>query len=123
MCFSGMRFPIMALGLLISPLFTAPAIAACKLAKMAELPVTMSDMRPLISAKINGDDVRFAADSGAFYSMISAASAAEHNLKLKPVPPRLKVIHGVGGGTEVSVATVKDFTLADIPLHHIDFLV
>ena len=31
---------------------------------------------------------------------------------------------GVGGGAaDVSVATVKVFTLADVPLHNIDFLV
>jgi hypothetical protein len=38
---------------------SASALAACKMSKMAELPVTMLGLRPLIDAKINDKDVRF----------------------------------------------------------------
>jgi tetratricopeptide (TPR) repeat protein/predicted aspartyl protease len=92
------------------------------LGKIAELPVTMSNLRPLVTAKINNDEVKFLADSGAFYSMISAAAAAEHNLKLRPGPMGL-FVYGIGGATQISVATVSTFTLADVPLHNIQFLV
>src|SRR5208282_4645564 len=85
------------------------AIAACKLAKMAELPVTMAGLRPVIKAQINGSDANFIVDSGAFYSMLSPAGAAEYKLRLAPVPINL-IVSGVGGGAaHVSLTTVKVF--------------
>ncbi len=90
--------------------------------QMIELPITMSGMRPTLSAKINGSDARFALDSGAFYSMISSATAARFELRLRPGPYGLRV-KGVGGSMQTSLATVKVFTLAGIPLHDVEFLV
>ena len=98
------------------------ALAACKLAKMAELPVTMSNSRPIISAKINGRDARFVVDSGSFFSMISEASAAQFDLKLSPAPLGLTV-KGVGGAVDPSIASVDVFTFAGIPVHNVEFLV
>jgi tetratricopeptide (TPR) repeat protein/predicted aspartyl protease len=98
------------------------AFADCKMVKMAELPVTMLGLRPLIDARINDKDVRFEVDSGAFYSMISAASAAELNLKLKAAPYGMRV-SGIGGITKPSVATVEVLTLAGIPVRNMQFLV
>jgi tetratricopeptide (TPR) repeat protein len=82
----------------------------------------MSGLRPTITAKINGADARFALDSGAFYSMISSASAAQFQLRLRPGPYGLRV-KGIGGSTDTSLTTVKVFTLAGIPLHDVEFLV
>jgi tetratricopeptide (TPR) repeat protein/predicted aspartyl protease len=107
------------LSLAICPLL---ASAKCQLSKVIDLPITMSGMRPTITAKINGADARFALDSGAFYSMISSATAAQFQLRLRPGPYGLKV-KGVGGSTDTSLATVKVFTLAGIPLHDVEFLV
>jgi predicted aspartyl protease/Flp pilus assembly protein TadD len=98
------------------------ASATCKMSKMAELPVTMLDRRPLIDAKINDKDVRFEVDSGAFYSIISPASAAELNLKISAAPYGMRVV-GVGGSSKASVAKADVFTLAGIPVHNIQFLV
>ena len=106
----------------ISMALSVSAGAACKMSKMAELPVTMLGLRPLIDAKINNKDVRFEVDSGAFYSMISAASAAELNLKIGAAPYGMRVI-GIGGITKPSVATVDVFTLAGIPVRNMQFLV
>ncbi len=101
---------------------SAHAHAACKLGALVELPVTMSERKPIITAKINGVDAHFVADSGAFYSMITPASAAEFKLRTQPGPQGLRVI-GVGGDTGVSIATVKVFTLAGIPISNVEFLV
>jgi len=98
------------------------ALAACKMSKMAELPVTMLGLRPLIEAKINDKAVRFEVDSGAFYSMISAASAAELELKIKSAPYGMRVV-GIGGVTKPSVATVDVFTVAGFPVRNMQFLV
>jgi predicted aspartyl protease len=110
----------LAYGLALCPLL---AFAKCNLAKLAELPITMSGLRPTIVAKINGVDARFALDSGAFYSMISSATAAQFNLKLKHAPYGRLRVNGVGGATEVSVANINVFTLAGFALHDVEFLV
>ena len=82
----------------------------------------MAGTRPLIAAKINDQEARFVLDSGAFYSMISAASAAEFNLKLKQGPFGLR-IEGVGGSVTAQVANVKDFGIAGAHIHNVEFLV
>ena len=104
-------------------LWTGMAIGAgCKIAKIAELPVTMIDMHPMVKAQINGVDAMFIADSGAFYSMLSPASAAEFKLSTFPAPFGL-FVRGVGGAASVSVADVKVFTLAGVPIRNVEFLV
>jgi tetratricopeptide (TPR) repeat protein len=112
------------ISLAITTLSTPPmrALAACKLAQMAELPVTMSNSRPVITAKINGRDARFVVDSGSFFSMISEATAAQFGLKPSPAPLGLTV-KGVGGAVDPSIATVDVFTFAGIPIHRVQFLV
>jgi tetratricopeptide (TPR) repeat protein len=82
----------------------------------------MSGLQPTLTAKINGVDERVVLDSGAFYSMISSATAAQFNLKQRFAPVGFRV-EGVGGSTGATIATVKEFTLAGIPLHDIEFLV
>jgi len=99
----------------------ARAASACQVVKIAELPVTMIDMQPLVSAKINGSAVRFVADSGAFFSALSPGSAAELKLPLYPAPFGMFVT-GIGGAASISVATVK-LTLANQELPHVDFIV
>jgi tetratricopeptide (TPR) repeat protein len=118
----GRQFRLLPVAILIAYQSPAPAPAACQLGKMAEIPVTMSDLRPLITAQINGEDARFIADSGAFYSMITEASAAEFKLRLTPAPFGL-FIKGIGGTVDPSLATVKVFTIAGIPVHNVQFLV
>jgi tetratricopeptide (TPR) repeat protein len=107
------------LGLSISP---AGAFAACKIGRLAEIPVSMSGMQPLIAAKVNDQDVRFLIDSGASYSIMSAASAAQLKLKLTPAPFGLKV-NGVNGAVDTSIATVKELNLAGYPAHNVEFIV
>ena len=116
------RYWAVALAILSFSGLPIQALAACKLAKMAELPVTMSNLKPIVTAQINGVDARFVADSGAFFSMITQAGAAQYNLKLGAAPFGL-YIRGIGGTVEPSVATVKVFTLAGIPVHNVEFLV
>ena len=99
-----------------------PALAGCKVNLIAEMPVTMLGTRPLVQAKINGADATFLADSGAFYSMISRASALQYGLKLGSAPFGFEV-RGVGGDADVEVTTVKALTLLGTDLHNIEFLV
>src|SRR6202030_4393489 len=106
---------LVAAGLATSPV---RADTKCTLDQVVEFPITMSGLKPTLTAKINGVDEQFVLDSGAFYSMISTATAAQFNLKQRPAPFGFKV-KGVGGSTDATIATVKEFTLAGIPLHDI----
>jgi tetratricopeptide (TPR) repeat protein len=94
----------------------------CKIAKVVELPITMNSLRPTIDVKINNRDAKFILDSGAFYSMISSATAEEYNLKTTHAPLGLTVI-GIGGAADVRVATVKEFSIVGITLKNREFLV
>lgn len=102
-------------------LWAGRADAACSVARMAELPVTMSGTQPLVPAKINGADVMFVADSGAFYSTVSKGAADTLKLQYNVIP--WLEVKGVGGETQAYSTTVKTFTLADVPLKNIEFLV
>jgi len=82
----------------------------------------MNSLRPTIDVKINGKDAKFVLDSGAFYSMMSSATAAEYNLKTTLGPFGLTVT-GVGGAADVRVATVKEFSLFGVTLKDREFLV
>jgi tetratricopeptide (TPR) repeat protein len=82
----------------------------------------MTNLRPVTTATINGTEVQFILDSGAFFSMISGASAARLNLKTYPAPFGLRVF-GIGGTASMSAATVKVLTVAGASIENVEFLV
>jgi tetratricopeptide (TPR) repeat protein/predicted aspartyl protease len=100
-----------------------PALADCKLMRLADLPVTMRGHQPLITIKVNGKDARFIVDTGAFWNTMTPGSAAKYGLNLGPAPFGL-TLEGVGGSTmNVSLGTAQDVTFADVGLHHVQFIV
>jgi tetratricopeptide (TPR) repeat protein/predicted aspartyl protease len=107
---------------LMLSLVATVAQAGCLLGKLAELPVTMSDLRPTVHARIKGQDVRFLADSGAFYSVIAPGVAAELKLETYPAPFGM-TMGGVGGLASVSLTKVKDFKLDVYQLPNAEFIV
>lgn len=111
------------IALLLPAMSPAPATlaATCKL-QTAELPVTMSGLRPMVHAKINGSDAQFIADSGAFYSTLSRGAAERLKLPLGP-PPTWFVLSGVGGQARAWLARVTTFTLLNVPIPDVDFIV
>lgn len=114
---------ILAFAVLAELIASAPAAASsCKLGALAEFPITMVGLRPLMTARIDDVDVQFVVDSGAFYSVISAGSAAQLKLPTTPAPFGFE-LRGVHGATDVSVAKVKTFVLDGVPLHNVEFLV
>ena len=54
--------------------------------------------------------------------MISSAAAAQFDLRQRFAPVGFRIT-GVGGSTSAQIATVKEFTLAGIQLHDVEFLV
>jgi|HubBroStandDraft_1064217.scaffolds.fasta_scaffold03308_5 tetratricopeptide (TPR) repeat protein/predicted aspartyl protease len=114
-----MRRPLTMLAVL-SVLLAGRTAAECKLVKMADLPVTMVGLKPTVTAKINGVDAQFIADSGAFFSMLSPAATAGYKLTQTPASYG---VQGIGGRTSASMTTVNTFTLAGIPFPKVQFLV
>jgi tetratricopeptide (TPR) repeat protein/predicted aspartyl protease len=99
----------------------SPLSAACSVAKIADLPVTMQAMKPLTEAKVNGTDVRFTVDSGAFFSVISPGNAKALGLNSEIMPGHR--MRGINGDAPMSVATVKSFTIAGQTLPRVQFVV
>jgi tetratricopeptide (TPR) repeat protein len=100
---------------------SSAASAGCTVGRVAELPATMVDMQPMTDAKINGHDVRFVIDSGAFYSVISPGSARELGLDVSPLPGWM--MRGINGEAQMSYTTVKTFTISGADLPHVQFVV
>jgi tetratricopeptide (TPR) repeat protein len=99
---------------------TAPK---CTLQKVAELPVVMAGMKPMVAGKIDGFETRFMADSGAFYSSITPAAAERFKMSTT-MAPRGMAVRGAGG-TEyrIYVASAKEFDFADAKIRNVQFLV
>ena len=112
-------FLLAAIGATLLP---APAIAACELAKYAEIPVTMAGRRPIVTAQINGRDARFILDSGAFFSTIAKANALEYGLSVHSLAPGAR-LKGIGGDTSLGAATAQTFSIAGQTLPRVDFAV
>ncbi len=106
---------------LCAPLLSSPSHAECKRAAL-ELPVTIAGNHAIINTKINHKDARLLFDSGMFFSMMSEASAAEYQLKVGMAPFGLRV-SGIGGSATPGLAIVKVFTLANIDIPNVEFLV
>jgi predicted aspartyl protease/tetratricopeptide (TPR) repeat protein len=111
---------LLAAACLISP--NSHAAGKCQIAKIGELPITMNSLRPVVPAKINGRDAKFVLDSGAFYSMITRATADEYQLKRSPGPWGM-VVTGVGGTADVDTTTVKEFSIIGVTIKNVEFLV
>ena len=114
--------PLLLLLLLIVPLL-AHAADDCKLNRLVVLPVAMDGLRPTVEAQINGSPALFTLDSGAFWSMLTPASAQQYQLRLDYSRVSGLTVQGIGGDIRPAVTTVKTFTIFNIPLHNVDFIV
>ena len=97
------------------------AHAACKVG-LEPFSVTMAGPRPMISGTINGQSVRFVADSGAVFSVLSPAVAAELKLRLGMAPINLRMT-GIGGDFTPTVTTVRKLSIDGIDVADVQFLV
>lgn len=137
-----MRMPHVS-GLALSAMLclgTAMAAGRCIIQATPPISVTMRGLRPTIVTEINGIKARFIIDTGAFYSALSPAAAAQYKLPLQSAPspdtlwgmatesqdgppPPIR-LQGFGGGVVATqIATVKTFTYLGVPLPNVQFLV
>lgn len=105
-------------------LFAGSAHSAdgCKLLVVADLPVTMEGLRPVVDAKINDADVRFVLDSGAYFSALTDAAVVEYKLPTRLAPSGVAEM-GIAGGRITTLATVQTFALGTYPIHDMRFFV
>ncbi|HSC65550.1 MAG TPA: aspartyl protease family protein [Caldimonas sp.] len=100
---------------------SAPARAGCELRQM-ELPVRIVDFRPIATVTLNGTPVPMLVDSGAFFSMLSAATAAQLNLPLRNLPAGAR-IDGYAGPIEARQTRVEKMGLLGAQINNVEFLV
>src|SRR5258708_5662366 len=119
------RIAIATLALLFSAASAAQAAdSKCQLVKLVELPVTMAGLKPIVTVKINGQDTRLIADSGAFFSMLSPDAAQRLGIKSSMAPPESGVLGFGGGETIVGIGKAKTVAVGDLPpFHNVPFLV
>lgn len=118
-CARGVRRAAFATALLFALPPAHAAGTACELAPF-EIAVTMKELRPIAQLRINGTPVPFLVDSGAFYSMLSPAAAAELNLRMRPA--RLEA-QGLTGAIALRQTTVERLGLDNAEFTGIEFLV
>lgn len=106
---------------LMAPIASSPAYAQCQVGKLLEFKVTMQGTQPRADIGINGRNLPFIIDSGAFFSTISPGTAKELGLRLEFSPVQVRGIGGAAGST--SLTSVKTVDLAGIPLHNVQFVV
>ncbi|HEY1562165.1 MAG TPA: pepsin/retropepsin-like aspartic protease family protein [Caulobacteraceae bacterium] len=107
------RFALVCLAALAVPL---AARADCQLGELFELPVTMQGLRPVVPAKVNGEDARFVLDSGYYESWISSGAASR--LKLKSTLAMSDYRAQSAGGspmTNVGTFTLGGLAFKDVP--------
>ena len=97
------------------------AFGACTI-KRAEIPVTMAGTQPLVTARIEDQEVHLLLDSGAFYSTLSSAGARQLNLTVQTGPEGLSMA-GIGGTARPFVTRVRSFTLQNTVFKNWQFLV
>lgn len=108
--------------LMATALRTANAADRCKLLMSTPVPVKMENLRPVISARIDGAPARFIVDTGSFFDFLSPAAAAQFKLSLRYAPPWYYV-SGIGGAVVPQIATARTFTVAGVTAPNAEFLV
>jgi predicted aspartyl protease len=114
------RWEVLSVVLLIAPI--GAAVGACKF-NSSELRVTMSELHPVIKAQINGTEVSFIVDSGAFYSFLSPSAASRSKLALSR-PPASVVLTGAGArNVDMRWTIVQDLRLDGAAYKNAGFLI
>jgi tetratricopeptide (TPR) repeat protein len=93
----------------------------CKITRTPDIPVTMSGLRPMVRAQINGQDALLVVDSGAFFSFLTPAAAGQFQLPQQAFPGL--TVEGVGGHESARVVRVRKFTFIGHTWDDLEFVV
>lgn len=114
-----MRSLLLSLALLGVP---EGAFAKCQVNDFATLPITITGRKAVTEVSINGQPVKLAVDSGAFFSNLTPAVARELHLNVADLP-QLHV-HGIGGEAgSVGKSVVRSLGIAGITVNDVTFVV
>ena len=97
------------------------AEGGCRI-RLLEMPVKMVGSRAVATVGINGTDVPLIVDSGAFFSMLTDAAAAQLNLRLQRLPRGME-LQGLTGKIDAQMTTVDHLQLLKGDLPDTDFVV
>jgi tetratricopeptide (TPR) repeat protein/predicted aspartyl protease len=116
------RLPV-GCALLASTVLAAAAAHAepCGITRTPDIPVTMSGLKPMVHAQINGQDVLLVVDSGAFFSLLTPAAAAQFQLPHQAFPGL--TVEGVGGQESARVVRARKFTFIGNTWNDVEFVV
>ncbi len=95
--------------------------AGCSI-KTMELPVRMVGGRAVATVGMNGTPVPMVVDTGAFFSLLTEAAAAQLNLRLASMPEDMR-IYGLAGKVRTHLTTVKRLQLGKGEIPDVDFVV
>ena len=109
----------LAAGLTTAPLATAAE--PCKLQQL-KMPVRLVEQRPVAQITLNGVEKQMLVDSGAFFSVVSHATAAQLQLPLRALPMGVQV-RGFTGDIEMKRARIEKVGLLGASLANVEFLV
>ncbi len=116
----GRSFGALALGIALG---TAIASAGtCHIERLPAVPVTVKDLRAMVSTRINGRKARFIIDTGSFWGLISPQTRREYHLPADYGPMGLW-LNGTNGSTMAGLTVVDTFTFMHVPFHDAEFLV
>lgn len=101
--------------------FSAAAAEPCRLQQL-KMPVHLVESRPIAEVTVNGVRKQMLVDSGAFFSVLSHATAAQLQLALRDLPMGVQV-RGVTGDIEMKRTRVEKFGLLGATLPNVEFLV
>lgn len=101
---------------------SAAAAAGCKLAKVAELHVTMNGLTPIVTTKIGKEPANLIVDTGAFFSLLTPRAAEKFKLRPKAMPAGLE-IRGAVGGVAARLGNAEEFTFGSTTFRNVDFLI
>lgn len=97
------------------------ATAACRLTHV-EMPVRIVNQRPVATLKLNGTEVTLLVDSGAFFSFLQPAAAAQLNLRLTRMPSHI-TLSGYTGRIEAKLTRVEQVGLLGANVPNVEFIV
>ena len=87
-----------------------------------DLPVKMVGNRAIATVGINGTSVPLMVDSGAFFSMLTSAAAAQLKLDVGSMPGHMKV-RGLSGEIDAGRATAKKLELLGGSIPDVEFVI
>jgi predicted aspartyl protease/tetratricopeptide (TPR) repeat protein len=107
----------------VAMLLQGTALAeTCQVGDFGALPVEMVGDRATTSVSINGQNTRLFLDTGAWFSIMSRANAADLKLRTSMLPFGMRG-SGIGGSFSEELVRIKDFGILGGTLHNIEFLV